>query len=76
MHLGAESIHHPIPPPHSPDQHTPMYLFKEAINVKEKDLQVPRTSDSGSLITNRQIDNFLSLFDLHMSEWCTVTGLT
>lgn len=29
-------------------QPTPAYLFQEAIKVKEKDLQVPRTSDSGS----------------------------
>lgn len=45
MHLETESIHFPLPS-FPPDQHTPVYLFKEAINVKEKDLQVPRTSDS------------------------------
>ena len=45
MHLETEPIY--LPPYAPPDQHTPVYLFKEAINVKEKISQVPRTSDSG-----------------------------
>lgn len=44
MHLETESIYFT---PFSSDQRTLMYLFKEAINVKEKDVQVPRTSNSG-----------------------------